>query len=91
MIYTLTKQIVFTEVNKVELLDTELSELREHDAYVKTMVSTISCGDVRSVMRLCSLKRIDLASRILETHLRQNVRRSIHAWHRIKTFLRCTA
>lgn len=42
------KRIIFTEINKAELLDFELSELGENDVMVETMVSTISCGTERA-------------------------------------------
>lgn len=42
------KQIVFTEKNKAELTDVELSSLGENDVMVKTEFSTISCGTERA-------------------------------------------
>lgn len=42
------KQIVFTEINKAELLDKELREPRGSEVLVKTSVSTISAGTERA-------------------------------------------
>lgn len=42
------KQIVFTEINKAELLETELKELKPNEVMVETAVSTISCGTERA-------------------------------------------
>lgn len=42
------KQIVFTEKNKAELLDTEVNEPNANEVMVETMVSTISCGTERA-------------------------------------------
>ena len=42
------KQIVFTEINKAELIDTELPELGANMVKVKTEISSISCGTERA-------------------------------------------
>ena len=42
------KQIVFTEKNKAELLDTEVNEPNANEVMVETIVSTISCGTERA-------------------------------------------
>lgn len=42
------KQIVFTEKDKAELLETDVKELKENEVMVETMVSTISCGTERA-------------------------------------------
>ena len=42
------KQIVFTEINKEELLEVETGEPKKNEVTVKTMVSTISCGTERA-------------------------------------------
>lgn len=42
------RQIVFTEKNKAELLETDVREVGENDVMVKTEVSTISCGTERA-------------------------------------------
>ncbi len=42
-----TKQIVFTDVCKAELLDTELRELNSNEILVETAFSSISCGTER--------------------------------------------
>lgn len=42
------KQIVFAEVNKAELWDTEFCEPKDNEVTVKTVVSTISCGTERA-------------------------------------------
>lgn len=41
-------QIVFTEKNKAEFLETEVNELNENNVMVETFVSTISCGTERA-------------------------------------------
>lgn len=42
------KQIVFTDVNKAELLDVEYRKPAAHEVVVKTVFSTISCGTERA-------------------------------------------
>lgn len=42
------KQIVFTEINKAELLDVEIAEPRGKNVLVKTEISTISAGTERA-------------------------------------------
>ncbi len=41
-------QIVFTDVNKAELLEAEVAEPAANEVVVETMVSTISCGTERA-------------------------------------------
>ncbi|MBP3369166.1 MAG: zinc-binding alcohol dehydrogenase [Clostridia bacterium] len=43
-----TKQIVFTDINKAELLDVELTEIGPHSVAVRTAVSTVSPGTERA-------------------------------------------
>lgn len=44
----ITKQIVFTQINKAELLDVDLPELSPHSVAVRTDVSTVSPGTERA-------------------------------------------
>ncbi|MBQ4145507.1 MAG: hypothetical protein IJD36_02655, partial [Clostridia bacterium] len=37
-------QIVFTQKNKAELIDVPLSELRDDEVRMETVISSISCG-----------------------------------------------
>lgn len=38
------KQIIFTEINKAQLLDVEYEEPKDNEVVVKTVFSTVSCG-----------------------------------------------
>lgn len=42
------KQIIFTEINKAELVENEYKEPAPHEVVVETAVSTISCGTERA-------------------------------------------
>lgn len=42
------KQIVFTEINKAELLTVDIKEPAANEVMIQTMVSTISCGTERA-------------------------------------------
>lgn len=42
------KQIVFTEINKAELLEVEINEPKANEVMVQTVISTISCGTERA-------------------------------------------
>ena len=43
-----TKSIVFTEVNKAEVIETELPQLKDYDILLRVDVSTISNGTERA-------------------------------------------